>query len=66
MRTGQQRCLELIGHSGDLRGRACSEAVSEALGDVGVHAAPIEAKGPAADVNRAADTLTSRYDDPVL
>jgi predicted ATPase len=45
---------------------ACADAIYEALGDVGVHAAPIEAKEPAADVNRASDTLTSRYDDPVL
>jgi hypothetical protein len=45
---------------------ACANAVSEALGDVGVHAAPIEAKEPAADVNRASVTLTSRYNDPIL
>ena len=45
---------------------ACADAASEALGNVGVHSAPIEAKEPAVDVDRASVTLTSRHDDPVL
>jgi hypothetical protein len=45
---------------------ACADAVSEALGDVGVHSTPIEAKEPILDVNRASVTLTLRHDNPVL